>query len=217
MTKWFMGLSGWRARAAGGRVRRQRRRRSRLSKADFISQADAICTTAHTKEQAIDFPSVDPHDGDRRPAERQLADAIEQATEVDREEIDDLRKLKPPEDFQRRLRRVDERALRGPRPRGRRPSTRRASTTRQACTSELRRGAGEGERGERPGEGVRPEGLRRRASVALTGHRLRYGSGPSGRIAQRESARFTRGRSLVRSQVRPSSKALQMAQLRCQG
>jgi hypothetical protein len=30
-----------------------------------------------------------------------------------------------------------------------------------------------------------------------------------GRIAQRESARFTRGRSLVRSQVRPLEKALE--------
>ena len=38
--------------------------------------------------------------------------------------------------------------------------------------------------------------------------RERLFSDPPGRIAQRESARFTRGRSLVRSQVRPSPVAL---------
>jgi hypothetical protein len=37
----------------------------------------------------------------------------------------------------------------------------------------------------------------------------------SGRIAQRESARFTRGRSLVRSQVRPPRKALETGPFCC--
>jgi hypothetical protein len=70
----------------------------RLSKSDFITKADAICTAAHAKEQAIDFPSVDPQSATNDQL-NQLADAIDKATDVDRNEISDLRDLRPPEDF----------------------------------------------------------------------------------------------------------------------
>jgi hypothetical protein len=70
----------------------------RLTKAAFISQADAICATAHTKEQAIDFPSVDPQSATDDQM-NQLAEALDKAVDVDRQEIDDLRKLNAPADF----------------------------------------------------------------------------------------------------------------------
>jgi len=70
----------------------------RLTKADFIAKADAICSTAHDREQAINFPSVDPQSATDDQL-NQLGTALDKAVEVDRTEIDDLRKLNPPEDF----------------------------------------------------------------------------------------------------------------------
>jgi len=100
VTKWFVGLSaaallallaaGCGGGGGGG---------SALSKADFISQGDAICTQAHVDEAKIDFPTVDPTTASDSDLEK-FGDAIEQATEVDRKEVEDLRKLTPPEDFQ---------------------------------------------------------------------------------------------------------------------
>src|SRR6478672_4995232 len=100
VTKWLAGLSavgvlallaaGCGGSGGGG---------SALSKADFVSQADAICTQAHVDEAKIDFPTVDPTTASDSDLEK-FGDAIEQATEVDRKEVEDLRKLTPPEDFQ---------------------------------------------------------------------------------------------------------------------
>ena len=98
--KWFAGLSLTAALAAlvvagcggggGG---------SRLSKADFISQADAICQKAHEDENKVSFPNVNPSTASQDDLKK-FGDAIKQATAIDRKEVDDLKALKPPEDFQ---------------------------------------------------------------------------------------------------------------------
>jgi hypothetical protein len=98
VTKWFMGLAlalavvvaGCGGKGGGG---------DRLTKPDFIKQADAICAAAHTKEQAVDFPATDPKSASDADLKK-LADAIDAATKIDRQEIKDLQDLNPPADFE---------------------------------------------------------------------------------------------------------------------
>ena len=82
-----------------------------------------------------------------------------------------------------------------------------------------RRGYGDSERPSRSRSRIQ-RGIEHPLSTSLVDQQSATGTRPangvaatfgasSGRIAQRESARFTRERSLVRSQVRPSANVLQ--------
>lgn len=76
----------------------------RLSKADFVSQANTICRDANKEAEGLkpDLPSdFDPTS--ESVTDDQLdtfGDYIEEITGIFRDQVDELRGLKPPEDFQ---------------------------------------------------------------------------------------------------------------------
>ena len=76
----------------------------RLTKDEFISRADGICGSAKTSAGEIDFGIVDPTSAEATKADlRKLADALARGVFVFRKEIADLRKLRPPADFDKRF------------------------------------------------------------------------------------------------------------------
>ena len=69
----------------------------RLSKAEFITAADAVCTKYDKQGDEIDFPDVDL---DKNPSDADLdtfGDALEQIGDIFDEQIDELDALNPPE------------------------------------------------------------------------------------------------------------------------
>jgi hypothetical protein len=68
---------------------------ARLSQEEFVQQADAICSDAEKKQDAIDVPSIS-----ASPSDEELdkfADALDQGVALTRDQIDKLRALNPPE------------------------------------------------------------------------------------------------------------------------
>ena len=67
-----------------------------LSQDEFVKQADAICTEANEKQDAIDVPDLgaNPSDADLD----KFGDALDQGVALTREQIDKLRDLSPPEE-----------------------------------------------------------------------------------------------------------------------
>ena len=68
----------------------------RLSQEEFVQQADAICSEAEEKQDAIDVPDLtaSPSNADLE----KFADALEEGVSLTRDQIDELRELTPPED-----------------------------------------------------------------------------------------------------------------------
>src|SRR4051794_1989242 len=67
----------------------------RLSQDEFVQQADAICSEAEQKQDAIDVPNLS-----AQPTEEELAkfaDALDEGVQLTRDQIDRLRDLQPPE------------------------------------------------------------------------------------------------------------------------
>ncbi len=77
---------------------------SALSKEDFIAQADAICTkydTEFTNEVEPTYPSVDPTSASTSDEDLKNFEEPLQAThDLRSRQVDELRALTPPEDFQ---------------------------------------------------------------------------------------------------------------------
>ena len=85
----------------------------RLSQADFVSQANAICKEANDKIEALDAPDFDPT-SDTATDEQldEFGDFLDDVIPIARDEVDELRDLNPPEnvesDFNQALSLVDE-------------------------------------------------------------------------------------------------------------
>jgi hypothetical protein len=71
---------------------------SRLTKQQFITRADAICTNTQTQLAKLVFPTGNPSTAS--PAQlKQVASVLDQALALQKQQIADLKKLKPPKDF----------------------------------------------------------------------------------------------------------------------
>jgi hypothetical protein len=80
---------------------------SRLDRQELLTKANAICASYERRQNEVQVPSVDP----TNPAtpfrlRAQWGAAINQIALFGRQEVDALRKLSPPEEFERRFQRL---------------------------------------------------------------------------------------------------------------
>src|SRR6266536_4840663 len=77
--------------------------KSRLSREDFVAKANTNCKAYEEKQNAIVFPTVNPVAEKTTHTQRaQWGLALKQIIDIGDQEIDELRKLRPPKDLQDR-------------------------------------------------------------------------------------------------------------------